>query len=216
MDFDFNLFDDLFNKIEINKNTCCDNYNPSYTDGYEVCHNCGRVDLDKQVFTINPYSDGYSYKKSMPYRRVIYFKQKMNMINNITMYNNNPKLAFFIESNLNKKIKSIYKLKRVMKKVGLVKYYKYIYAIYYAITGRQIITIPMQDYHLYITQFKNIERVFKTNNIRHNLYSYNVIIYFLMRLNNNIGYKHLILPLNKNKLNKKIKEIILLCGYTLK
>ena len=81
---------------------------------------------------------------------------------------------------MRKNIKSVYKLKRVMKTVGLVKYYKYIYSIYHAITGKQLITIPNQDYHKYITQFKNIEMIFKKNNRRHNLDSYNVIIYFLM------------------------------------
>ena len=212
MDFNFDDFDCLFDNIKINKNVCCDNYNPNYDDGYEVCLNCGRIDLDKQVFTINPYSDGHTYKKSMPYKRVIYFKQKLNMINNITMYRHNPRLTFFIENNMRKNIKSVYKLKRVMKKVGLVKYYKYIYSIYHAITGKQLITIPNQDYHKYITQFKNIEMIFKKNNIRHNLYSYNVIIYFLMRVNNNPDYKHLILPLNRNRLKKKIREILNICG----
>jgi hypothetical protein len=212
MEFDFTEFDDVFDKIKINKKVCCDNQTPNYDDGYELCLNCGAVNLDNQIFTINPHSDGYTYKKSMPYKRVIYFKQKLNMINNITMYKGNPKLIYFIDNNMKKNIKSIYKLKRVMKKVGLVKYYKYIYSIYHAITGKQLITIPMQDYPKYITQFKNIELIFKKNNIRHNLYSYNVIIYFLMRVNNNPDHKYLILPLNRNRLKKKIKEILNICG----
>ena len=98
-----------------------------------------------------------------------------------------------------------------MKRVGLVKYYKYIYSIYHAITGKQLITIPNQDYPKYITQFRNIELIFQKSGVRHNIYSYNVIIYFLMRLNNNPDHKYLILPLNKNKLKKKIKEILTIC-----
>jgi len=100
-----------------------------------------------------------------------------------------------------------------MKKLKLHKYYKYIYSIYAAITGKQLIKVRSLDYPTYICQFKNIERIFVKKGIRHNLYSYNVIIYFLLRLNNNEGYKHLILPLNKTKLKKKIKELFLLCQY---
>jgi hypothetical protein len=150
----------------------------------------------------------------MPYFRVVYFKQKLNMINNVLLYKLNPKVIFFIEKNKNKKIKDIYKLKKIMKKVGLNKYYKYIYSIYFAITNVQLIRISMNEYDKYIKQFKMIEKVFLEKKIRHNLYSYNVIIYFLLKINKNDGYKKLILPLNKTKLKKKVKELTDLCNYS--
>jgi hypothetical protein len=101
-----------------------------------------------------------------------------------------------------------------MKKVGLNKYYKYIYSIYFAITNIQLIRIRMNEYDKYIRQFKLIEKAFIEKKIRHNLYSYNVIIYFLLKMNKNEGYKHLILPLNKTKLKKKVKELTDLCNYS--
>jgi hypothetical protein len=150
----------------------------------------------------------------MPYFRVVYFKQKLNMINNVLLYKLNPKIIYFIEKNKNKNIKSITRLKKTMKKVGLNKYYKYIYSIYYAITNIQLIRISLNEYEKYVKQFKKIEKVFIERNIRHNIYSYNVIIYFLLKINKNDGYKHLILPLNKTKLKKKVKELTDLCNYS--
>jgi hypothetical protein len=136
------------------------------------------------------------------------------MINNVLLYKLNPKIIYFIEKNKNKKIKNINRLRKIMKKVGLNKYYKYIYSIYYAITNTQLIRISLNEYDNYVKQFKKIEKAFIEKNIRHNLYSYNVIIYFLLKINKNDGYKHLILPLNKTKLKKKVKELTDLCNYS--
>ena len=207
---------DLFNEfIEPNNviQKCCDNIDIKILDGYECCINCGFMN-DNQHFVYNTYNDHSTYKYSMPYFRVVYFKQKLNMINNVLLYKYNPKILFFIEKNKNKRIKDIYKLKKIMKKVGLNKYYKYIYSIYFAITNIQLITIRMNEYDKYIRQFKLIEKAFIEKNIRHNLYSYNVIIYFLLKINKNEGYKKLILPLNKTKLKKKVKELTDLCNYS--
>jgi hypothetical protein len=207
------LFDE-FNETPKNDDKCCSNYDLKIIDGYECCVNCGAVNQDRQEYVYNTYNDHSTYKCSMPYFRVVYFKQKLNMINNVLLYKLNPKIIFFIEKNKNKRIKDIYKLKKIMKKVGLNKYYKYIYSIYFAITNIQLIRISMNEYEKYIKQFKMIEKVFIEKKIRHNLYSYNVIIYFLLKINKNDGYKKLILPLNKTKLKKKVKELTDLCNYS--
>jgi len=183
-------------------------------DGYQCCTNCGNLDSDNPHLVYNTYNDHSTYKCSMPYFRVVYFKQKLNMINNVLLYKLNPKIIYFIEKNKNKNIKSITRLKKTMKKVGLNKYYKYIYSIYYAITNIQLIRISLNEYEKYVKQFKKIEKAFIERKIRHNLYSYNVIIYFLLKINKNDGYKHLILPLNKTKLKKKVKELTDLCNYS--
>jgi hypothetical protein len=183
-------------------------------DGYQCCTNCGNLDSETPHLVYNTYNDHSTYKCSMPYFRVVYFKQKLNMINNVLLYKLNPKIIYFIEKNKNKNIKSITRLKKTMKKVGLNKYYKYIYSIYYAITNIQLIRISLNEYEKYVKQFKQIEKAFIERKIRHNLYSYNVIIYFLLKINKNDGYKHLILPLNKTKLKKKVKELTDLCNYS--
>jgi len=218
---DFKLEDnweDLFKQFEFKqpdiKQECCSNSDIKIIDGYTSCISCGKIDQSKQQYVYNTYNDHSVYKCSVPYFRVVYFRQKLNMINNVVTYKFNPKIMYFIEKNKNKNIKNIYKLKKIMKKVGLNKYYKYIYSIYHAITNKQLIYIRINEYDKYISQFKKIEKIFIKKDIRHNLFSYNVIIYFLLRINNNEGYKHLILPLNKTKLKKKVKELIDICIHS--
>jgi len=206
---------DLFNENKPKViQSCCSNMDLKIIDGYQCCTNCGSLDSDNPHLVYNTYNDHSTYKCSMPYFRVVYFKQKLNMINNVLLYKLNPKIIYFIEKNKNKKIKNINRLRKIMKKVGLNKYYKYIYSIYYAITNIQLIRISLNEYENYVKQFKKIEKAFIEKNIRHNLYSYNVIIYFLLKINKNDGYKHLILPLNKTKLKKKVKELTDLCNYS--
>jgi len=213
---DFDIFNnlDLFKKVEEKKDIkCCDDPNYNYDQGMQCCINCGRIDTQKIQFSINTYDDGLTYNIKYPYKRIVYFKQKLDLINSYSFYKRNPKLTYFIECNKDKEIKSIYKLKKALKKSGLNKQYKYIYSIYNAITHKKLIDIDKRDYPFYLNQFKRIEDIFVKHKVRHNLYSYNVIIYFLLRLNNNDGYKNLILPLNKVKLKKKIRSLMLLCGY---
>jgi hypothetical protein len=190
---------------------CCDNMRIVIKDYYEMCINCGSIDMNKPQLNINEYNENHTLvNKYIPYKRIIYFKQKLNLINNVTLYKYHPCVLFFIECNKNKNFKNIYKLRMAMKRANLSKYYKYIYSIFYAITGKQLITIPCADYQLYINQFINIEKIFNKNKIRHNLYSYNVLLYFFLRLNNNKDYKNVLMPLNKVKLKKKIKALMLL------
>lgn len=212
-DFNWDYFNETITKTN-ETYKCCDDYNGCSINGYTSCINCGMVNLNSPIFCFDINSPNYTAKHKYPYKRFIYFKQKLNYINSITYYAPNPALIYFIERNKGKNIRSLSKLKKVMKKLRLNKYYKYIYSIYYSITGRKIIEIPMNKYPKFINQFINLERVFAKNGIRKNLYSYNVILFFLMKLNGCHDYKHLILPLNKNKLKKKLKELFNLCGYS--
>lgn len=212
MSFNWDSFDMFIKKI--NKNdSCCGNYKEVVIDGFKTCVSCGLVDINSQVLSFNNNNTHTAINK-YPYKRYVYFKQKLNYINCITYYKHNPKLLYFIECNKNKNIRSISKLKKVMKKVGLNKYYKYIYSIYESITGKQIINIPMNTYDKYINQFINLERIFLKNKVRKNLYSYNVILFLLMKLNGCEDYKNIIMPLNKNKLRKKLLELFNMCGLT--
>jgi hypothetical protein len=211
-DLNFNLFDTFFNDKELKQEfKCCTDPYYNYDNGVQCCTNCGSINSNVENYCFNPYNDHTTLIIKYPYKRVVYFKQKLDLITANTKYKLAPKLVYFIECNKNKKIKSIYKLRKAMKHSGLNKYYKYIYSIYEAIMYDKLIDIKRKDYDKYVAQFKKIEDIFTKKSVRHNLYSYNVIIYFLLRLNNNDGYKHLHLPLNKVKLKKKIRSLISLC-----
>lgn len=213
MSYNFDEFDEIFNDKPniLEKSKCCSDPNYSYDYGKECCTNCGLINGDVENFCYNTYNDHSTLIIKYPYKRTVYFKQKLDLITANTIYKRNPKVVYFIECNKNKKIKSIYKLRKVMKNCGLNKYYKYIYSIYEAITNNKLIYIRRNEYDLYVKQFRKIEELFVKHKVRHNLYSYNVIIYFLLRLNNNEGYKYLHLPLNKIKLKKKIRSLMSIC-----
>ena len=75
---------DLFNENKPKViQSCCSNMDLKIIDGYQCCTNCGSLDSDNPHLVYNTYNDHSTYKCSMPYFRVVYFKQKLNMINNI-------------------------------------------------------------------------------------------------------------------------------------
>jgi hypothetical protein len=205
MDFDF----DDFMKFIVSpsaKQSCCSNEDIRIIDNtHMTCVNCGKV--NEEIFTTDKYEEHHHYKQSQPYKRCIYFKQKMNMICCNIAYPLNPKIIHFIKCNKGKKFKSINRLKKLMTSAKLNKYYKYIYSIYQDITGDQLVTLTQAEINLYCNQFIKIEKYFLLNNMRKNLYSYNVILCMLMKYNNNDAHKKIILPFNKVKIKKIVTSI---------
>lgn len=208
-ELDFKIFSNIFDEPITKKDElCCDNMDLKMVDGgHLTCMSCGIVNMDKEYFFTDVFDGRGVVKYIQPYKRCVYFKQKINMINSVTFYPNNPKILYFIECNKGKQFRSINRLKKLMKQANLNIYYKYIYSIYYAITGVKLVTISQREANLYCQQFIKIERYFLKHNMRKNLYSYNVILYMLMKYYNNPTYNKIILPFNKNKLRKIVSGI---------
>jgi len=205
---DFNIFIDRLNKpVEKVLEKCCSDMDMRLIDAHYTCINCGSIDSSKEHFVLNVFDENGSIKYIQPYKRCIYFKQKINMINGNTLYPHNPRLLYFIECNKGKQFRNINRLKKLMRQAELNKYYKYIYSIYFAITGSQLVQISQRESELYCRQFIKIEKYFLNNNMRKNLYSYNVILYLLMKYYDNPTYTKIILPFNKNKLRKIVANI---------
>jgi len=205
---EFNLFiNETKEPVENVKADCCNEMDLRLLDAHYTCMNCGSIHSDKEQFVLNIFDDNGIVKYIQPYKRCIYFKQKINMINCNTMYPMNARLMYFIECNRGKQFRNINRLKKLMRQAELNKYYKYIYSIYREITGTQLVCISQRESALYCKQFMKIERYFLTNNMRKNLYSYNVILYLLMKYYNNPTYNKIILPFNKNKLRKIVTNI---------
>ena len=58
-------------------------------------------------------------------------------------------------------------------------------------------------------QFVQIERLFKRRKTqKKNMYSYNVILYFLLKLNHVPNYNRIVLPCNKNKLKRIVGDLV--------
>jgi hypothetical protein len=204
---DWKLFDEIIIKPVMKESKCCSLAEFIHIEKIPTCINCGFVDFAHQLYVHNPYDGNFMLKIIQPYKRIVYFRQKLNLICCKIYYPIIPKILFFINKNKNKKFKNLKKLKTVMKHAKLNKYYKYIYSIYFEISGRQLIKMDYRQYEQLIYFFIKMERIFLKQNIKKNLYSYNVIIYFLLKMIGHPDFKFIILPLNRNRIKKKISEL---------
>jgi hypothetical protein len=164
-------------------------------DCFMVCPDCGETDLDAVFYDI-PFELN-NMKKSF-YKRRLYCIEKLNYLNGLkcpTSARYNDMVTFLRK----KKFVSILKLKRMMKKYGYSKYYKYIYNVYYQIkkirliqlTARQIQKISLDFVKLDINFVKNMEF-----HKRKNFIAYNSIIYLILKENKTKGYSKVIKPHN--------------------
>ena len=205
MNINWDIFNNIIEKkIIIEK--CCDN--PDYKIEYnKTCINCGMVDAEYQKFSINHYKNNLTVRYYQPYKRIIYLKQKLNLLSCRTYYPDIPKIRYFIEKNKGKKFKSLKKLLTIMKNAKLNKYYKFIYSIYFSITNQKLIDISNFEMNDIIKSFLKLEKKFIKLNIRKNIFSYNVIIYLLLKQINNPGHKYILLPLNSYKIKNQINKL---------
>ena len=187
---------------------CCASPNICEISGMRTCTNCGNGDTDS-ILTISEFDDNFHKVYHLPYERVIYFKQKLNLINGRYQYVQNAKILFLI-NRIRKSGKrlSLYKLKLLLTKNGLNKYYKHIYSIYNDIYGFPIIKINQHIVNKMVHIFIQLERYFKKMQFRKNMISYNCIIYCLLKYFNVPGYDKLLLPYNKNKIKKIIMKML--------
>lgn len=202
-------WDYYFNLIEREQkpinNVCCSDKEVIINDGQYICVNCGSI-LDSMLVT-DQYDDNMHRIIYVPYKRVIYFKQKIQLLTGSCLYVPNAKLLYLINGIKNsKKRLSLMKIKLLLKKNNLNKYYKYIYSIYYDIYGEQLIRISCHIVSQMLYKFLEIERFFKKNIQRKNMLSYNIIIWHLLKQYNIKNYDRLLLPHNATKIKKIFKK----------
>lgn len=203
MELDWTAFDDFLKAAPIDA-PCCDNSDMQLVDNYLTCINCGKTTADDEVFVMDTYSKNGTYHMTQPYKRIVYLKQLLNYINCDVTYPPTPKLIYFIEMNKRCRIKNLRKLKKAMKRAKLSRYYKYIYSIFYGITGTRLIKLNQNEKYMIIRQFIRLEREFIRQYTKKNIFSYSLLIYYLMKFNNCPEYVNILLPYNKSRLKKTI------------
>ena len=203
---DWSLFDNT--ETETKNAACCDVVDMYQEGGYMVCQSCGRGDTDSAIFEIDIYDSAYIKKMKQPYRRIVYFRQKIALLCNESIYPKCPRIVHFIDQNRGRHFRSIRKLRRAMKAARLHKFYKYIYCIYFEITGVSLINLSQAIKNGLISNFMKIEKLFMLEGARKNLYSYNIIIYCLLKLGGYDGYTKMLLPHNKAKIKKLLEHMI--------
>jgi len=201
-DYYFSLFD---KEPKVVNATCCSNTEEILIDGQYICVNCGSV--LNSILVTDKYDDNMHRIIYIPYKRVIYFKQKIQLLTGSCIYTPNAKLLYLINGIKNsKKRLSLMKIKLLLKKNNLNKYYKYIYSIYNDIYGEQLIRISCHIVSQMLYRFLEIERFFKKNIQRKNMLSYNVILFYLLKQYNIKNYEKILLPYNATKIKKIFKR----------
>ena len=189
---------------------CCSNPHICHLNGCETCITCGTGNLQRCTFTVSPYEDNYRVKHHIPYKRLVYFKQKLGFLCGRYWFEENAKLLFLI-SNLKARSKrtSLPRIKKMLKRAGLNKYYRHIYTIYEAAYGEPLLALNSSTFGKMVYQFKQIERMFKhLKTQKKSMYSYNVILYFLLKLNHVPNYNKIVMPSNKSKLKRIVGDLV--------
>jgi len=206
MKYDRDTFADIFNEHipEDTLNIC--NHNFYFIEGYCTCTLCGMIDIHRHAFMMS----GGSYKSNTNhlYHRKSYFREKLKLMVGIKQ-SLNPEYILIIKELKNQLFNSIIELKRIMRKKGYHKYYKYIYNIYYEIKGVKLINLSYTEIDKLTCKFLKLEQQFKTiYPSKSNLLSYNIVIYSLLKKDNHLCYKNIILPKNKRKVLKNIENLV--------
>ncbi len=96
-----------------------------------------------------------------------------------------------------------------MRKLKLSKYYKYIYCIYFDLKKIKLFQLNINEIERLIHQFINLERKFKISHPKkHNLLSYNIVIYCILKQNGYQSYKHILLPKNRKRILKLVNNLL--------
>lgn len=205
------LFDKCSGNIEKNKRKennlrrygiceTCDEYLIEQQQSVWYCPKCETITND---FIVNDY---ITKKKNNFYYRRLYFIEKLNLIAGLKV-RRTADYKDKIDILKNKEFKNIKELKKIMKKMGMNKYYRYIYNIYYDIKKIRIINITSQDVSKLSAEFVRMESEFKNNKDQHgrrNMFPYSAMIYYLLKKNNIPGHTKLLLPCEQNKVMKTI------------
>lgn len=178
--FDDSLFDE-FREFEPDEKPCeCGDNFIRWIYDIPTCSQCGVMDIHSQRFqTSYAYVRHSKLTKFVPYKRIIYFKQKLKLMTGQkqclhTNYNS------VIETLRNEQFENIGELKKVMKRLNLSKFYKYAYSIFYEIKRIKICKLTFMDVDTIANDFHLFNLFYKKKYKNKYMFSYNEIIYLLL------------------------------------
>ena len=157
-----------------------------------LCPSCGHVDDLAHVVEAGCY-----VAKKVLYQRRSYFIERMNLIAGYKQ-SRSPQYRSIVAKCGRYRFRTIRGLRRLMKRLGFNKFYKYIYNIFFDIKKRRLITLSQQQVATLADDFVTMESFFKQNKEKHgrnNIFSYSVMIYMILKRHKIKGYRHMLLPL---------------------
>lgn len=204
--FNRDMYDELFSNPKSVDIECGCKHNYLVIGGSYTCILCGIIDPHKTAFSESlqrPF-----YRSYFIYHRKSYFMEKLNLMVCIkqSLSDDYPAVVQFLKS---QNFNTIFELKKLMRKYGYHKFYRYIYSIFYEIKGLKLIKLSLSQINFLTHEFLKLEHYFKREHPNKNsLLSYNVVIYLLLKKYNHESYKYILLPKNYRKIVKFITEIL--------
>ena len=174
-------------------------------ESHYTCILCGIVDLDQPIFI----DDVNRFQKSnYLYNRKTYFLTVMRLI---TCRKSCDILGYsdIINQLGEHQFETIFELKKLMTKLKLKKYYKYIYLVYFDIKKVKLIDLSYNDIEFLANKFVVLENEFKkAYPNKSNMLSYNLVAYCLLKQYNYDCYKYIVIPKKKDLILEKLNNLL--------
>lgn len=183
--------------------TC--NVEKVYNNCFTVCPECGVADLDELV-----YEDMQWVPPPALYKRRLYCQEKLKLYAGHKMCKS-PHYRKIVKRLKSYDVDCIIELKQYLKEWKLKRFYKYIYNLYFDVTGLRLINLTSQDIDFLSRKFIELETRFKmtVENKRKNMYNYNSCLFLLMKHYGYGGYEHILLPLNHLQIARSLRRLII-------
>ena len=200
----FKNHDDL--EIEYNNNSIsicknCKSNDIRYNGNYYICIICGLVKIERIKYQVPCFVNNVSFQ--CRYKRIKYFKKILRSISGLMVC---PVSNNVINIVSKYKFNTIFELKKILKNLGLKKYYLSSYYIYKIIKNKNLINLDSNIIKKMVRMFQQIDSCFielreEYDKERQNYFQYHYIIRKLFRiLNRNEFLKYLSLMKSKDKL----------------
>lgn len=176
-----------------------------YEDCFKVCPECGVMDIDDPIYEVEPWTPPVAL-----YKRRLYCQEKLKLYTGHKLCRS-PHYRKIVKDLKDYHIENIIELKECLKEWKLKRFYKYIYNLYFDVTGIRLIKLTSQDIDFLSRKFVELESQFKMSELhkRKNMFNYNSCLYLLMKHYGYKGYEHILLPLNHLVIAKTLRKLIL-------
>jgi hypothetical protein len=227
---------DLMDELELgdNKNIsepssdkCCDKQYLIWHAGTEICENCGQGCFKKQQI-VYTYNDGIRTSGPQLYKRISYFKHKIELLNAYQYPFDGCSLSNALEElgrhpliieakkafqgktekeiiGMMIEVRFMYGLRQVLKLIGKSKLYKFMFLIINRLFHITCFEISREMVITLARQWSDFEYRFKIGKKgRKNSYSYNVFLQHILKKNGIPYFELITLPINHVKVRKEI------------
>ena len=171
---------------------------------FKVCTQCGVMDIEDPSYEVIPWTPTIAL-----YKRRLYCQEKLKLYTGHKLCRS-AQYRKIVKDLKTYDILNIIELKQYLKEWKQKRFYKYIYNLYFDVTGIRLIKLSSQDIDFLSRKFVEIEGKFKGSELhkRKNFFNYNSCIFLLMKKYKYKGYKNIILPLNHLHIAKVLRAYI--------